>query len=527
MRVVIYAAKSTADTHGSIPDQIKECREFASARGWTVDGVPEHDEAASAYTGNRGDGLERAMERATALARSEGSAGLLVWHSNRIARGGGDGPDAAKHLIEYLVWANRASVELHSVQDDHTFSNPIMAVVMGEMAYQESKIKSANVRKGIERRAARGLHNGRPSYGFRDATSGRWEPDPVEAEIVRRIFREVAGGTTQYAITQRLNADGVRPRLAKEWTQGTISALLRKQVYAGLDKDGQAPCPCGHEAIIEPELFAQVQGMLGGRHHGGGPNRRTAAGHLFLNSYLRCGLCGSPLGPRTDKRRGYEVYKCQRVRNHGAGACTAPVIQREFLEGGIVEHFTSKHIDVRAMIARHEANVGERIREVEARRADAQREVIRAQDRLARVRRDYQDGNLDAADWREQRAELTDQQKAAQEQAARLEAQERDLTGVLGMRDGEEEVLRFLNEVREAILAPVRDAETMDALRAGFRRIWPGFAVYPPGTEEAHALGSGGLVLIPIDEDGKWIRPGDSKIALPMATNSYSASFVM
>lgn len=83
LRVVIYAAKSTADRMGSIPDQIKACEEYAAAQGWTVDGRPESDEAASAYTGNRGPGLQRAMERAANLAKRHGRAGLTACSNSR------------------------------------------------------------------------------------------------------------------------------------------------------------------------------------------------------------------------------------------------------------------------------------------------------------------------------------------------------------------------------------------------------------------------------------------------------------
>ena len=59
MRAVIYAAKSTEDEKGSIPDQLEDGRKLAAARDFEV--AAEHqDEAKSAYPGNRGDGLAAA-----------------------------------------------------------------------------------------------------------------------------------------------------------------------------------------------------------------------------------------------------------------------------------------------------------------------------------------------------------------------------------------------------------------------------------------------------------------------------------
>src|SRR4051794_11170081 len=98
---VIYAAKSTQDTHGSIPGQIKDCEAIAAEEGWEVVGT-FHDEARSAFKGNRGDGLVRALEMAERTAAEHGCCALIVQHSDRLARGDGR---QARHLVEYALWA--------------------------------------------------------------------------------------------------------------------------------------------------------------------------------------------------------------------------------------------------------------------------------------------------------------------------------------------------------------------------------------------------------------------------------------
>ena len=56
---VLYAAKSTEDKRGSIPTQLEDCREIAEREGWNI-ADEFQDEAASAYSGNRGPGLAAA-----------------------------------------------------------------------------------------------------------------------------------------------------------------------------------------------------------------------------------------------------------------------------------------------------------------------------------------------------------------------------------------------------------------------------------------------------------------------------------
>src|SRR4051794_12268571 len=107
---VLYAAKSTEDKRGSIDTQVADCRAMAEREGWEV-AEAYRDEAASAWSGDRGPGLAAAMEH----AKREAPSILVVQHSDRLARG-----DArqARHLVEIVTWAVKADVTIRSVQDD-------------------------------------------------------------------------------------------------------------------------------------------------------------------------------------------------------------------------------------------------------------------------------------------------------------------------------------------------------------------------------------------------------------------------
>src|SRR4051794_31114514 len=107
---IIYAAKSTEDTHGSIPTQIEDCRALADREGWRIVEEPFSDEGFSAYRGNRGPGLARAKEAAIANAPCV----LVVQDLDRLARGAGDRPGAADHLGELFFALRRQGVTLWS-----------------------------------------------------------------------------------------------------------------------------------------------------------------------------------------------------------------------------------------------------------------------------------------------------------------------------------------------------------------------------------------------------------------------------
>lgn len=425
MNVVIYAAKSTTDKRASIPDQIKACEDYAAAQGWTVDGRAESDEAASAYTGNRGRGLKRAMDRAETLAKQDGRAGLLVWHSNRIARGGADSPEASKHLVEYYVWARRSNVELHSVQDDHTFSNPILAVVMGEMAHQESKIKAANVRKGMSRRRAKRMHTGGKVYGYdRDPERGLTR-NAEQAATVERIFTLVASGKSQAETARILNREGVRPLRSKEWVQGSLSQILKRRTYLGEIKDDDGEwVDAAHDAIISADLWEAANrareeaAALKGRK--GGP--RPKAGHLLPGRMLRH-VCGHAMTPVSlDPKKDGTITGRYECSGRKAGVCEGFRVDMEAVDGTITSYLAEVGIDVEASLKLVNDAAAGRRQATDAELESAQREAAKAEAAFQRVRRDYMDGKITAGDWQEFRTDLETEREAAGARVARLEA---------------------------------------------------------------------------------------------------------
>ena len=161
---VIYAAKSTADEHGSIQSQLERCREHAARQGWQVAGE-YHDEAASAYKRSRGPGLKSAKAHASTLATENGEAVLLVFATDRLARG--DGRTAA-HLVEYVLEAMKAGYHIEAVSEDLGGEMAlVLASLYGQRAHADSRAKSAHVRAGKRRAAERGRRNGGPRpFGY-------------------------------------------------------------------------------------------------------------------------------------------------------------------------------------------------------------------------------------------------------------------------------------------------------------------------------------------------------------------------
>ena len=336
MRAVIYAAKSTEDKRGSIGTQLEECRERAGAEGWEVVGEFT-DEAFSAYHGNRGDGLARAM---ALCEEAGGDVALIVQHSDRLARGN---VKDARHLVEYAIWAIKHDVRLVSLQDPEMLAEGdyglLMSTIGGMRNHQDSKRKAESVKAGIKRRRAKGKAWGKAPQGYkvepRFGDDGEVVRDPVvdpeAAPIIEMLFAELDAGASTGDVARKLNR-------ASHLTQGGYDFTARRVRFMAENRDymGVGPYP----EIIDPELWervndkirradpAAVQNAKGGR-------RPTA--DFMLRRLAFCAECGQPVYAIV--RHGVRLYCCRaQVRN--TGTCSSLAIPADIVEEHVLDHLS-------------------------------------------------------------------------------------------------------------------------------------------------------------------------------------------
>ena len=462
---VVYAAKSTEDKHGSIPTQLEDCRARAAREGWSV--VAEYqDEAMSAYSGDRGPDLARAMAKCEQLAVEHGTCALIVQHSDRLARGDGK---TARHLVEVALWALKHDVRLVSVQDPEMLPEGELALLLstigGMRNHQDSKRKSLSVKDGMRRRAARGVPTGgAPPFGYR-WRDGQLVPVPAEAEVVRRIYDDWINGLTQRALARALNAAGVPPARSGHWTQGMISRVLANPLHTGRFRYLGDVLPGTHEPIISQAVWEHAQQVRATsvRQTGG---RWPDGGHLLVKGVLRCGRCGSAMIPRKGRPGGgRDRYECRGRVEHGRAFCDQPAIRRELVDVPFLDNLTDHYIDWEASKRRIEERAAQDLviaREA-ARQDDA--EVQRSEARLAQIKRGWQDRVLDDDEYREQRDEVSGELEAACAALERSQAHvERiEQTGVSG--DAEQHLLDQLATIKRAVADGVTRAPSLNALR--------------------------------------------------------------
>jgi DNA invertase Pin-like site-specific DNA recombinase len=355
IQCVVYAAKSTEDKRGSIPDQVRECR---AAIEHDADRriVGEYtDEAFSAFTGNRGPGLLEAMERVEDLASKRGGVELWAQHSDRLARGDGR---SARHAVEIALWALKRDVRVRTVQDPDTFRDLLYAVVTGQRNHEDSRRKGLAVAAGRRRAAVRGDYLGYKPDGYRLAVevdkrgqvAKRLVIDPERQPAIELIFRMARRGNGTGAIARALNDAGwvtkplFRNKTPRPWTGERVRVVLRNRRYAGLSVVKGEVVASGHwPAYVTPRQYAGLQARWAQR----APMKLPRQSEAYLLSRLAsCGSCGGALYARTQQQRNDGTldrrYACAgHTQGRHAGRCLAPQMSANVIEAMFVASLAS------------------------------------------------------------------------------------------------------------------------------------------------------------------------------------------
>ena len=288
-------------------------RVYADATGY---GKPAEfvDEARSGYTLVR-PALDRLRD-----AVSSGAFDVVLIHEiGRLVR---DYADQALLLREIR---ERAQVEFVKHPTDDGPEGQLLENMLGAIANFEGRVIADRTRRGRQHWVRQGaLVGGGVPYGYRTVPRtaehrSSMEIDPVEAEVVRDIFRLFAvEGLSCRAVCKHLTATGIpTPRAGSHWHPSIMQRLLTNTAYVGRFVYGRnesvepqrrakpngpnrkssrrplpperwvtIPCP----AIVEEDAFQTAQARLAANAQFS--PRNNTRHPCLLRGRIRCGQCG-------------------------------------------------------------------------------------------------------------------------------------------------------------------------------------------------------------------------------------------
>ena len=238
LRCALYARYSSDQQRAaSIEDQFRVCRERAEREGWKVVGTYK-DSAISGDSVILRPGVQALLEDAR-----RGAFEIVVAEAlDRVSRDQADVATLYKHL-------RFAGVMIFTLSAGEGEINELHVGLKGTMNALFLKDLAAKTRRGLRGRVEAGKSGGGICYGYDvvklhddagERIRGEREIDEAEAEVVRRIFREFAQGTSPRAIARRLNEDGIPGPKGKLWTDSVLrghakrgTGLLNNELYIG------------------------------------------------------------------------------------------------------------------------------------------------------------------------------------------------------------------------------------------------------------------------------------------------------
>jgi len=248
-RAILYARVSTeeqAKTGYSIPEQLRELRAYAVREGYRV--IEEAIDDGHSGADPHRLGLRRVME----LAESGAIDAVLAKKRNRLFRS----------RLYRLLWdqdLGELGVKLVALDDT---GNRFGDAMQDEFAEWEREEIARRTQDGLLEKCRGGLviKRKRAAYGYRASTDGNaLEVSEPEMEVVRRIFRALAEGSSVRSVRISLERDGIlAPSGIGRWNHTTIRNIIATELYAPHSYDEVAQ-------VVEPVVAARLdKGLLYG-----------------------------------------------------------------------------------------------------------------------------------------------------------------------------------------------------------------------------------------------------------------------
>lgn len=440
VRVVLYARVSTqkqAEQDLSIPDQFRQLEDYCSQNQHEI--VERFQDPGASATDDNRPGFQDMI--AYSIDRGNQVNGVLVLTTSRFFR------DAVKSRI-YKQRLKRSGVRVIAIHQE-VADDPYGSFIEGIFELQdqlESEINGFHTLRGMKENARQGNFNGSHApFGYKVEaladTGGRIRrklvPDPVEAELVRLMFRAYVDGVDGQRLgtkklTEYLNQNGHLSRGERPWTKMRVQERLADTAYVGeyyfnrfdnkskreKPRDEWIPIPI--PPIIDQELFDRATALRRENR----PSRRrppsVAGSKVLLSGLLYCGKCGARIGLETAKGGQYRYYNCSTFTRRGKSACAGHRVPQDELNRAVLEHLSAKLFTaerVREIVKQLATEIG-KLRHSNSEKVEALQAKL--QDVRLRIKRQYdaiESGALDVT--------------LVADRLRELKAEEEDLAGQL------------------------------------------------------------------------------------------------
>lgn len=303
MRAVIYARYSAGkdQTSQSIEGQVRVCRGYIEARGWELTRIYA-DEHISGKTDKRPQ-----FQAMIDDAERRSFDVLVVYGSDRFSRN-------KYHSVSYKQKLKDLGIRICYAAENipEGPEGILLESIMEGWAQYYSDELSRKVKRGMNESAMKCRSNGsHRTFGYYTDEDLRLRIREDEAPAVREIYKMIAEGGTIAGCVRWLNDHGYKGTMGREFKINAVRHILSNKRYIGYYKFDTIEIPDGVPAIVDKELFYDVQERLA-QNKKFMTKKRT---DFILSGKLYCGKCGEPMSGCSGHGRSGEKYSYYRCRS--------------------------------------------------------------------------------------------------------------------------------------------------------------------------------------------------------------------
>lgn len=315
MRCAIYVRVSTDDQRDngySIDSQLRMIKEYCEKNDYSI--VDIYNDA-----GHSGKDLMRPeMQRLLKDIKSKKIDKLIAIKVDRLTRNNYDGFWLLNYCEEHDV-----KIELILEPYDVSTANGEMIFGMNLVFGQrERKEIGARTKRAMEEMALEHIHPSKAPYGYiRDKETGHLEIEPIEAQVVKEIFKLCKEGHSTRSIATIMKDNNAYLKSGK-WRSDRVYKILTNSIYIGIFEYGKYKRKLQDilrvkdycEPIIDEITWNATRNVLV-------KNKHSNYGeyiHLF-SGLVKCPICGEIMSSSESFKYPngkLKVYYHLRCKNH-------------------------------------------------------------------------------------------------------------------------------------------------------------------------------------------------------------------
>ena len=329
MRAVIYARYSSDNQREeSIEGQLRECKDYARRNNMII--VKNYiDRALSAKTDNRPEFQQMIKDSAKGYFDV-----VLVWKLDRFARNRYDS-------AHYKSILRKNDIKVISAKE--TISDGPEGIILESMLEGYAEYYSAElaqkVSRGMMENTLKGKYNGGiVTFGYTVDEDKHFQPHPINAPIVKDIFRRYSEGESTKSILENLKVQGVKNQSGKTPTYNFVTGILKNRRYLGEYRFKDTVAENVFPILVTPEVFDICQRQLAANQQRPAHFKDVKDKYL-LTGKIFCGHCGGHMSGVSGTGTGgitHRYYHCNAAKRKKL--CNKKRIKKDLIENIVIDY---------------------------------------------------------------------------------------------------------------------------------------------------------------------------------------------